>query len=168
MSQSSYSWDNLVQGTLQKRSWQFSSRYRLRLRQRDNADKTDLENHWEHRGRVSVDYTVKPGLGGRLQTDGYLSGGNVGWMVSGSLSFAHKWLRLNGGAGYFHTDNYDSRLFLYELGPLYTYSMKQFYGEGIRYWLMARANIAKRLLLTLKGSVTNHQADLDVQVRVKF
>ena len=62
VSQSSYSWDNLLQGTLQKKSWQFSGRYRLRLRQRDNADKTGLENHWEHRARVSADYTVKPGL----------------------------------------------------------------------------------------------------------
>lgn len=168
VSQSSYSWDNLMQGTLQKKSWQFSARYRLRLRQRDNADKTNLENRWEHRARMSADYTVKQGFGGRLQADGYQSEGNLGWMVSGNLSLTHKWLRLNGGAGYFHTDNYDSRLYLYELGPLYTYSMKQFYGEGIRYWLMARANIAKRLLLTLKGSMTNHQADLDFQVRVKL
>ena len=168
VSQSSYSWDNLVQGTLQKKSWQFNARYRLRLRQRDNADKTYLENRWEHRARMSADFTVKQGLGGRLQADGYQSEGNLGWMISGSLSLTHQWLRLNGGAGYFHTDNYDSRLYLYELGPLYTYSMKQFYGEGIRYWLMARANIAKRLLLTLKGSATNHQADLDIQMRVKL
>jgi hypothetical protein len=135
--------------------------------------------------RASADYAVKQGLGGRLQADGYQSNGDKGLMVSGSMSLTHKWLRLNGGVGYFHTDNYDSRLYLYEQGPLYTYSMTQFYGEGIRYWLMVRANIRKKLMFTLKGGVTNYfdrntigsgyqqvdkssLTDIDVQVRCKL
>ena len=185
VSQSSYSWDNLLQATLQKHSWLFSARYRLRLRQRDNTDKTDLDNRWEHRTRVNADYSMKQWFVGHIQTDGYLSKGNKGVMISGSMSLTHRWLRLNGGAGYFHTDNYDSRLYLYEQGPLYTYSMTQFYGEGIRYWLMLRANIRKNLMLTIKGGVTNYfdrstvgssyqqvdrssLADIDLQVRWKF
>ena len=111
--------------------------------------------------------------------------GEWGTMVSCSLSFTKKWLRLNGGVGYFHTDGYDSRLYLYESGPLYTYSMAQFYGEGIRYWLMARATIGKKLMLTAKAGVTDYfdrsstgsgyqeidgssLTDLDLQVRWKF
>ena len=185
VSQSSYSWDNLLQATLQKHSWLFSARYRLRLRQHDNTDKTALENRLEHRARVSADYSMRQGFSCRLQTDGYQSNGDKGVMISSSMSLTHKWLRLNGGAGYFHTNNYDSRLYLYEQGPLYTYSMTQFYGEGIRYWLMLRANIRKNLMLTLKGGVTNYfdrstvgsgyqqvegssLADIDLQVRWKM
>ena len=106
-------------------------------------------------------------------------------MVSETLGFTHRWLRLNGGLGWFHTDSYDSRVYLYELGPLYSYSFTQFSGEGIRYWLMARANIGSRLMLTAKMGVTNFfdrstigssyqqinrssQTDLDLQLRWKF
>ena len=106
-------------------------------------------------------------------------------MVSGSLSFTRKWLRLNGGLGYFHTDSYDSRLYLYESGPLYTYSMAQFYGEGIRYWLMLRAGLGRGLMLAAKIGVTDYfdrsstgsgyqqvegssLTDLDLQVRIKI
>ena len=63
--------------------------------------------------------------------------------------------------------------------------MLQLYGEGIRYWLMARANIGRRLLLTAKVGVTDYfdrstigssyqqidassQTDLDLQIRWKF
>jgi len=134
---------------------------------------------------VSADYAGASGLGGRLQIDGCKIQEQWGAMVSGSLSFTHGWLRLNGGAGLFHTDSYDSRLYLYESGPLYTYSSMQFQGEGIRYWLMVRAGIGKRLMLTAKMGVTDYfdrsvtgsgyqkvagssLADLDLQVRWKL
>lgn len=185
VSQSSYSWDNLLQTTWQKRNWTLNGRYRFRLRQKDSEDKKTLTNQLEHRGRLGIDYAGGHDLTGRLQIDGCRVQEAWGVMLSGSLSWTRQWLRLNGGAGYFHTDSYDSRLYLYEHGPLYTYSMTQFYGEGIRYWLMARAGIGKRLMLTVKMGVTdyfdrnvigsNYQqvdgsslTDLDLQVRIKF
>ena len=185
VSQSSYSWDNMLQAVWQKHAWTLNGRYRLRLRQKDAADKQMLENRWEHRGRLGVDYAGGHGIVGRLQIDGCRMQGEWGAMISGSLSFTRQWLRLNGGLGYFHTDSYDSRLYLYESGPLYTYSMAQFYGEGIRYWLMGRATIGKRLMLAAKVGVTDYfdrvvigsgyqqvdgssLTDLDLQVRWKF
>ena len=106
-------------------------------------------------------------------------------MVSQSLGYNHRRLRLSGGLGYFHTNSYDSRVYLYESGPLYNYGFSQFSGEGIRYWLMARAEINKRLILTAKFGTTNYfdrsvigssyqqidgssQSDLDLQFRYKF
>ena len=185
VSQSSYSWDNLLQATWQKRGWTINGRYRFRLRQKDGEDKNSLTNQLEHRGRLGVDYAGGGGFTGRLQIDGCRVRQDWGAMICSSLAFTHQWLRLNGGVGYFHTDSYDSRLYLYEQGPLYTYSMAQFYGEGIRYWLMARANISKRLMLTAKVGVTNYfdrsvigssyqqvdgssLTDLDLQVRWKI
>ena len=185
VSQSSHSWDNLFQATWQKQRWTLTGRYRLRLRQKDDESKKALINRWEHRGRLSADYSAATGFSGRMQIDGGWSEGEWGGMVSGSLAYTHRWLRLNGGAGYFHTDSYNSRVYLYELGPLYTYTSQQFYGEGIRYWLMVRANIGKRLTLTAKIGVTDYfdrttigssyqqvdgssLSDLDLQLRWKF
>ena len=188
VSQSSRSWDHLVQGTRLYRQWTFTGRYRLRRRQHDDADKTSLMTISEHRARLSAEYAGEQGFGSRTQVDGgYVAGeqGEWGGIVSQSFSYSRRWLRLNIGAACFHTDSYDSRVWLYEHGPLYTYSMQQFYGEGIRYFLMARAAIGRRLLLTAKVGVTDYfdrsaigssyqqiaassQTDLDVQLKWKF
>ena len=188
VSLSSHSWDYLLQLSYAYRNWTFNGRYRLRLRQRDNETKDALVQRVEHRGRLSADYISEGKWNSRTQVDfGYTSfkQGDAGLMVSESLGMTLRWLRLNGGFGYFRTDSYDSRVYLYEQGPLYTYSFTQFYGEGIRYWLMARANIGKHLMLTTKLGITNYfdrsvigssyqqidassQTDLDLQIRWKF
>jgi hypothetical protein len=80
------------------------------------------------------------------------------------FSYQYRWLTLHVGASYYHTDNYASRVYLYENAPLYTYSMMQLYGEGFRYWLLARASICRHLTLSAKASDT----DLDLQVKWKF
>ncbi|MBP5798853.1 MAG: helix-hairpin-helix domain-containing protein [Prevotella sp.] len=186
ISQSSHSWDQLLQVSYSKKHWSFGGRYRLHIRQKDNDDKTALITRMEHRGRVSAEYSRV--WSSKTQVDfGFTSfkEHEKGLMVSETLGFTHRWLRLNGGMGYFHTDSYDSRVYLYELGPLYSYSVTQFSGEGIRYWLIARANIGSRLMLTAKLGITNYfdrstigssyqqinrssQTDLDLQVRWKF
>ena len=186
ISQSSHSWDQLLQVSYSKKRWSFGGRYRLRIRQKDNDDKTALVTRTEHRGRLSAEYSSV--WSSRTQVDfGFISfnAPEAGLMVSETLGFTHRWLRLNGGLGWFHTDSYDSRVYLYELGPLYSYSFTQFSGEGIRYWLMARANIGSRLMLTAKLGITNYfdrstigssyqqinrssQTDLDLQLRWKF
>lgn len=188
VSQSSYSWDQLLQAAYTGKRWNLGVRYRLRMKQKDDKDKKTLNDRWEHRGRLSAEYATDFGLSCRTQLDGgycAYSEGEWGGMVSESLSYTKDWLRLNIGAGYFHTDSYDSRVWLYEQGPLYAYSMNQFYGEGIRYWLMVRAAVGKRLMLTAKIGVTDYfdrsvigsgyqqieassQCDLDIQLRWKI
>ena len=77
-------------------------------------------------------------------------------MASQTLGYRYRWLRLSGGLGYYHTDSYDSRVYLYESGPLYNYGFSQYSGEGIRYWLMARGEIGKRLIVTAKFGTTDY------------
>lgn len=186
VSLSSHSWDNLLQLTYTRSQWTFGGRYRLRFRQRDNEDKTALMTRTEHRGRLTVDYSGC--LTSRTQFDFCLISFKEherGWAVSQTLGYTYRWLRLNGGFGYFKTDSYDSRIYLYEQGPLYTYSISQYQDEGIRYWLMLRAAVGKRLSLTAKLGVTDYfnrssigsslqqvdgsaLTDLDVQLRWKF
>lgn len=188
VSQSSRAWDHLVQASLQRYNWTFGARYRLRLRQRDEEGKKRLQNRTEHWGRLSADYASGLGWSSHTQLDGSFGtsdGPSWGAMLSESLSYTYRWLRLNGGAGYFHADSNDRRVYLYERAPLYNYAMMQFGGEGIRYWLMARAGIGQRLMLTAKVGVTDYfdrsvigtgyqqvdassMTDVDVQVRWKF
>ena len=185
VSQSSYSWDHLLQATWQPKQWNFTARYRLRRHQKDNEDKTSLKEFPDHRARLSAEYVGNGNFGARIQFDGGYAGGEWGAMLSQSLSYTYRWLRLNAGGGYFHTDSYNSRIYLYERGPLYTYSMASFYGEGIRYWLMARTQIGQNLMLTAKVGVTDYfdrstisssyqqiaassMTDFDLQVRWKF
>jgi hypothetical protein len=186
ISQSSHAFDNMLQVSYLRNHWTLDARYRLKFRQRDNEDKTALQTRTEHRGRLSLTYD---GLfTSRTQLD-YTQiafrGQDRGWMVSQSLGYHHRWLRLSGGLGYFHTDSYDSRVYLYESGPLYSYGFSQYSGEGIRYWLMARAEINRHLILTAKFGTTDYfdrsvigtsyqqidassQSDLDLQLRWKF
>lgn len=160
---STYSWDNLLQCVHTGSHWKLTGRYRLKVQER------------QHRARISAEYTGKH-FSLRTQLDGGYHAENEserGVMVSENISYNYSWLRLNAGAGYFNTDSYDSRVYLYESGPLYTYNMMQFYGEGVRYWLMLRANIGKHFMLTAKVGATDYfdrkdKTDIDLQIRMKI
>jgi hypothetical protein len=185
VSQASRSLDHLIQASYTHGKWTVSGRYRVHIRQKDGSDQS-LINQTLHRGRITVEY--EGGISSRSQMDFSMVSSDErqpGYMLSEMLGYRHRWLRLNAGIGYFHTDGYDSRIYLYEQGLLYNYSFGQFYGQGIRYWLMGRANIGKRLMLTAKIGITNYfdravigtsyqqidassQTDLDLQLRWKF
>ena len=101
------------------------------------------------------------------------------------MGYSHGAVRLNGGAGYFDTDDYDNRVYLYEQGPLHTFGVGQFSGRGLRCWLMARWQVGRQLMLTAKAGTTHYydrsvigsglqqvdassMTDIDLQVRWKF
>lgn len=159
---STWSMDHLLQGTYTSGDWKLSARYRWKVKQQ------------EHRTRLAVDYNSDNGLCLRTQFDGGYCAATPserGGMLSESMAYTYHWLRVNAGAGYYHTDSYNSRVFLYENGPLYTYTMQQFYGEGIRYWLMLRANVRQNLMLTAKMGVSNsfdRQAKTDMAIQMRW
>ena len=160
---SSYSFDNLLQCIYSSSHWKLMARYRLKAYEK------------EHRARISFEYTAN-NFSARTQFDGGYCAEKEkekGAMLSESMAYTHRWLRVNAGVGYFNTDSYDSRVYLYESGPLYTYSMQQFYGEGMRYWLMLRANVGKHFMFTAKIGATDYfdrkdKTDLDFQIRLKI
>ena len=186
VSLSSRAFDNLLQVSYLRNNWTLEARYRLKLRQKDNMEKTGLQTITAHRGRLSLGYDGSWTSRTQLDYCQIASGQqDRGWMVSQSLGYHYRWLRLSGGLGYYHTDSYGSRIYLYESGPLYNYGFSQHSGEGIRYWLMTRGEIGKRLILTAKFGTTNYfdrsvigssyqqidgssQSDIDLQVRWKF
>ena len=159
---SSYSLDNLMQCSFTSNHWKLMARYRLKAYEK------------EHRTGITAEYTTE-NFSARTQFDGGYCAENEerGVMLSGNLAYTYHWFRMNAGVGYFNTDSYNSRVYLYESGPLYTYSMQQLYGEGMRYWLMLRANLGKHFMLTAKVGVTNcfdrkDKTDIDLQLRMKI
>ena len=144
-------------------------RYRFHLRQRDNATKTYLQNRYEHRARlrfsVPLSATASAGSATGLslslatQADGALVNSrdsrSRGLMLSQQVQCQYKWLRLYAGFGWFHTDDYDSRLFQYEPSVRYDFSFPAYYGHGIRYAATVRAAFS-RLTVMAKIGVTDY------------
>lgn len=121
----------------------------------------------------------------KTQADATWLAQSKGYMASETLAYRHRWLRLNAFVGYFHTTDYDSRVYAYEPGMLYTMSFGSYFGEGIRYGVLVKMDIGKRWVVVCKGSTTdyfdrNHissglqqingsaQTDLEVQVKWKW
>lgn len=168
--------------------WSIEGRYRFHIRQKDNEEKTFLLNQKEHRSRLRLLGRLNNGLSMQTQLDGIaisFKENNIGWMASQLLVYKWHWLDIAGNFSYFHTDNYESRLYLYERPLLYEYSSLMFYGKGIRYALKARADISNHFILTAKCGVTNYfdrnrissgtqeifassMTDLDFQLLYKF
>lgn len=188
VSQSSYAWDNMLSATYNAPRWSFQARYRLHIRQRDTADKKVLLNRTEHRARLAFTCKTLSDVTLQTQADFAYTDYNerdLGYMLSERLGYTLHGVKLDAGVGYFHTDSYEARLYLYERAPRYQFTFPMFYGEGIRYWFMAQGTIASRLVLTAKWGVTNYfdratigtdkqlidhssMSDLDVQLTYKF
>ncbi len=181
----SHSWDNFLSLAYKRSRWAFQARYRFRMRQYDDASKHLFYRH-EHRGRAAVSYTVNRVT---LRTQGDIAyvddKGSFGWMLTQNTGYSWSKLSLSVLLGYFHTDDYYSRLYSYEKGTLYGFSFPSFYGHGIHYSLYGRLDLCKNLMLICKLSTTdyfdrdkisssyqqiNHSSktDLDFQIRWKF
>ena len=186
VSQPSDAWDNLLAATYNTGTWSLSGRYRLHLRQKDGDDagKT-LQRQTDHRSRLALGWQGSA-VGCTTQGDIVATDGHEwGYMVSEAVTSQWRLVKVSGSAGYFHTDSYDTRIYVYERTPLYNFSFPSFYGEGLRLMLMAQGNVNSRLTLTAKLWFTHYfdrstigsgmqeisgssQTDLDVQLRWKM
>lgn len=185
---SSHSWDNFLQTTYRRGAWLFAARYRLRTRTKDDETKTRMIGETTQRARLSATYTA-PSWTLRTQADAVRSDykrRSQGYMLTETATW-HGFgrVQLTALAGYFHTDDYASRVYVYERGPVYSFSFPAFYGRGFRYSLFLRADVSKRLMAIAKLGVTDYldrdhissglqqidrssKTDLELQVRVKW
>lgn len=188
VSQSSSSWDFLTQADWHRGFWNVQGRYRLRLRQKDNEAKTILIPDRNQRLRLSASYASPTGWSTKTQADlthSEYKKTSSGWMLSEHFSYQQPRWQTTLMAGYFNTDDYDSRIYVYERQLQYEFSFPMYYGRGIRLSLYACADVLKNLRLSCRLGYTNyfdrsiigsdlqqiqasHQTDLDVQVRWRF
>lgn len=158
-SNSSHSSDNLLQITYTIPNWIFLARYRYKIREKDNDNKTRLINKADHRGRLSTTFnsgTIKL----KTQVDfayTLYKNKSFGWMITQNFHYTViKNLDINSSFGYFNTDNYDSRVYSYEKGMLYSFSFPSFYGHGIRFAFLASYNFKRKIILTSKIGSTKY------------
>lgn len=182
--ESTQSWDNLLSVVYQtSHTWTIGGRLRYkdkagtvseRLRLYVNA----VQSHWN--AKATFDYTVvKEGsLMGEEEdysSAGYMLGENMGW-------HGKRWT-VSGSFGYFHTQDYDSRIYTYEPGLLYQMNFGSYFGDGIRYAVVIRSEIGKHLLLVAKWGTTDyfdrnhissglqeisHSSQTDMELQIKW
>lgn len=160
VSGSSHSLDNMLCATYHKDNWSVMARYRVTVKQKDNASKTGLDNQIQNRARISTTYSPLRNVSMSTQADMVHTEYKVvekGWMINQNINYGIKeWLKLNANIGYFHTDGYDSRIYIYERGLLYDFSFPMLYGKGVRYALMAKIGFGKRVMIIAKISTTDY------------
>lgn len=158
VSHASHAWDNLLSASYTRGDWTVSGRYRLHLRQKDDDAKQALDNYTEHRARLALDWNGGS-LGTTTQADVVSTGSSQrewGYMLSQALNGQWHRLKLSLNGGYFCTDSYEARLYVYERGPLYAFSFPAYYGEGLRLALMTNVYAGKQLTLTAKAGYTHY------------
>ena len=189
VSMASDAFDTMIHArTLLYNRWRLECRYRLHIRQKDNQEKSMLLNRTEQQVRLLLNYDSPFNLSLKTQFDGIsvsYKEKDRGWMLSEQAGYVWRWLQLSANIAYFHTDNYEGRLYLYERSLLYEFSSLMLYGRGLRYALMTRADISKHLMVTAKIGVTNYfdrsvissglqqingssMSEVDIQIRWKF
>ena len=77
-------------------------------------------------------------------------------MVSQQTSWQWRWLYAASAVGWFRTDDYDSRLYLYERSVQNDFSFPMYYGHGVRCALLLRAAIGRRLTAAAKVGLTKY------------
>ena len=128
--------------------------------------------------KTTVDY-VHNAHQDQKASQGFLIGQSAGY------KFRILPLQLDAGFAWFQTDDYASRISMYEKGLLYSFSIPSFYGEGERYLLNARYEWKNCIILQAKYTLThyrdrevissdleqidgNTKSDLYLQLRLKF
>lgn len=186
--------DGLFQVTFTPNKWwSMYANYRLKRKERDvtgSGGETILPT-LHHKVRYRLSYAQ--GLWSLRTTADYnrfvqaplqcSQGWQVTQMCGVRLPFLPLAATLQGT--YFHTDDYDSRVYAYEKGLLYTFYTPSFYGRGFRFSAHLRYDFRDWLMLIAKFGQTlyqdrqeigsgndlirgNKKLDLQVQVRLKF
>ena len=184
---SSHAWDNLVQAQYNTDKLSLTLRYRLKMREYDNSEKTALAWKTTHRTLAGVSGSQGPWQWGVRADLSYTAfeGGSLGWMASAQGGYSHRWLKVSASVGYFDTDDTESRVYGYESGPLYSYGFRSYDGEGLRYAFTARADLGSRLMVLAHLSTVDYldrdhistgyqridrssKTDLNLQLRWRF
>lgn len=185
---SSRAWDNLVSASYSRGNITLGLRYRLKMKEKNNDEKNGLTDDITHKARLFMEYkteTWKLKTQADFTSDHYKENSN-GWMITQSASWTpNRKLSFSASAGYFNTDDYNSRICFYEKGLLYSFNYPSLYGEGVRYSLWTRLTLSSRIWITAKLATTDYfdrdhissglqqidhssMTDLELQMRVRI
>ena len=159
ISQASHTWDMLLQGTLQWHQWSLQARHRTRLQQKDDDTKKRLIPYNEHRTRLSITHTSNTGWTSKTQADYVYTvykERSQGWMISQQTSYQQNAWQASLALGYFDTDSYQARIYLYERQLQHEFTFPSYYGNGLRLALYAQLSLNDHLRLATQLGYTNY------------
>lgn len=155
---------------------------RYQLKRKEQAD--EMEPHH----RTKLQWTFTPSERWKLQTTGWhhFVRGSQGWSIqhTATCTLHRPSLRLAAMAAYFHTDDYNSRIYLYEPALYGSVSSSQYYGKGLqgifaarwtsknRHWMLeGKYSVRKYFDRSEQGSslqtiFSSWKNDLSLQLRV--
>jgi len=170
-------------------------RYRLKKKQKNNTDDrftAPLQNYYRHTSEVIVSchpvswFQVKTTAQHKAYSCQF-RGTSQGYGFSQSVTFRKEDFPLSTQLQWsrFHTDDYDSRLYLSERNLLYSFQIPMVYGTGARYTAVLSIRLFNELCLDAKYALTvyrhlknigdglqtidgNRKHDLWLQCRWKF
>ena len=183
--------DVLFQATyLLRENLNFVFNYRYKRKERDVTGGEKTLPTYQHRARLRMDY--EKGLWQLRSTLDFNQFQQLYYRPSRGFAFTQMLhyqqddlFQFTLQGSYFHTDDYDSRVYAYERGLLNTFYSPSFYGEGFRFSAHFRIDINEHFMLLAKLGETlyldreeigsgndrissSHKTDLQLQLRVKF
>ena len=82
--------------------------------------------------------------------------GSQGYQFTQSCSYAFSFpIKISVQGTYFHTDDYDSRIYASEKGLLYTFYTPSFYGQGFRFSACVRYDVNKVFMFLVNCQIVN-------------
>lgn len=156
---SSRSFDNMIQASYKLTpTSSVLIRYRMKMREKD----TDVEGVMlyknEHRLRLAYNNDF-----GRLALKSQIDlsyckhmESSMGGMISQTATYSMKAIKIACGASYFHTKDYDSRVYAYEQSTPYNLSFPSFFGKGCRIYSLAETKLVKNLYFIAKIGMTHY------------
>lgn len=185
---SSHSFDNLFQA-IYKISPNSSLLLRYRIKAREKDDKAENALRYRNEQRARLAYTLNnKAFSWKSQIDfsySKFTEQSVGGMVSETLILPMKAWKIALGASYFHTKDYNSRVYAYERSTPYNLSFPSFFGHGYRCYALAEAYLMKNFTAMGKLGFTHYfdrnvigsglqaisassQTDLELMIRWKI
>lgn len=189
--------EGLIQltGNLNRKcSWLFKYKYKSKgqdftLEEEEGKGIAPFEKHTL---KAQIKHQTLPWLGLKTTADyvmtSFITTGNEqGYQLSQSFIIkpeSARWQCETGGS-YFRTDSYDTRVYAYERGMMYSFYFPSYYGHGVHAYLWAEYDINKLLTCLVKYAYTGYfdresigtgtqeiegsnKHDLYLQLRVRF
>ena len=148
-----------------KMNMQMQLRYKYKQKEKNviqgNGNKTFVLPYQQQRWQFRFDYSCK-NLELKTQADYNLytddSQSQPGWALTQTFGFSpdKSTFRIDGSLGYFHTNDWNSHVSVYEKNILYAFYYPSFSGEGLRFYTVMKWKIAPSLTLYLKLANTRY------------
>lgn len=140
-------------------------RYRYKNKKKDFTGTDKMKStipYIQQKGRYQLTYVLKDKLALKTILDyarvGYqYQPASNGFLVSQSVMYKWDSWQFDVSGAWFSTDDYDSRLTIYEKNVLYAFSMPSFYYKGTRLSVNTRYQLNKHIILQAKYGTTHYR-----------